>query len=530
MLLFGNNQPIFASIVWNASEVAWQLLNKINMNRLLFFVFLTISALIWSCDRDEDFVTDGSIDLRFSVDTLRFDTVFTEIGSATRSIKIFNDSDRPLKIGKVFLEKGTTSKFRINVDGIPGDEVEEVTIFANDSIYVFTEVTVDPDDPLSVSPFIINENLYFETNGKQQTVVLEAWGQNANYFPNRFNRGRAVLLTCNNEQITFDDPKPYVFYGVVIIDSCTLNIPAGTQIYVHGGIARNEQFCSFNDGIILTQSNGRIRARGTLENPIVFQGDRLEEVFREEDGQWTGIVLSQGSQGNLFQHTTVKNSIFGIYADSAATAIIENSQFYNTTSSGLIGIHSRIDASNILVYNNGANSVQIVHGGDYNFDYATLASYGVDASALGMSNFICYDDPLFCQDIGAYRLNATFRNSIIYGSKQDQILLSDITAGEQPEGFNIRFDNCVVGVNDLLSERDGLYANFFEDICFGCVKAERSDPLFINPSEDNYQLDSLSVAEGIGIPIKSPFPIAIDLLGNLRDVSNPDAGCFEREE
>lgn len=499
------------------------------MNRILLFSFLVALALVWSCDHDEDFVTDGSINLRFSVDTLRFDTVFTEVGSATRSIKIYNDSDRPLKIGKVYLEEGNGSKFRINVDGIASDEVESVTVYAKDSIYVFAEVTVDPDQPLSVSPFIINENLFFETNGNRQKVVLEAWGQNANYFPNRFNRGRAVRLTCNNNSITFDDPKPYVFYGVLIIDSCTVNIPEGTQIYVHGGIARNDEFGSFNDGIILTQRNGRIRARGTLENPVVFQGDRLEKVFQDQDGQWTGIILGAGSQGNLFQYTTVKNSIFGMYADSAATVNIENSQFYNTTSSGLIGVHSRIIASNILVYNNGANSVQIVHGGDYTFDYATITSYGVDASALGMSNFICYDDPLFCEDIGTYRLNALFRNSIIFGSKQDQILLSDITGGEQPEGFNIRFENCVVGVNDLLTDYNGLYANFFEDICINCVKAARSDALFVDANEDNYQLDTLSVAEGIGVPIKTPLPIAIDLLANLRDINNPDAGCYERE-
>lgn len=501
------------------------------MNRLLLFSFLAITVLYFSsCMRDEDFVTDGSIALRFSVDTLRFDTVFTEVGSATRSIKVYNDSDRPLKIGKVFLEQGNDSKFRVNVDGTPGEEVEEVIVYAQDSIYIFAEVTVDPDDPLSVSPFIINENLFFETNGQQQTVVLEAWGQNANYFPGRFNKGRAVRLTCNNSQINFDDPKPYVIYGVLIIDSCTVNIPAGTRIYVHGGIARNDAFGTFNDGIIITQNLGRIRARGTAENPIVFQGDRLEEAFREEDGQWTGVLLSNGSAGNVFQHTTIKNSIFGVYVDSSATAILENAQIYNTTSSGIIGVHSRIDARNVLVYNNGANSLQVVHGGDYNFDYATLASYGVDASALGLSNFICYDDPLICSQIGAYRLNARFRNSIIFGSKTDQILLSDITGGEQPEGFNVRFENCVVGVEDLLTDFDGRYANFFEDFCIDCVSGERSDPLFVDPSDNHFELDSLSIAEGIGVPIKTPLPIATDLLGRLRDPEMPDAGSLERQQ
>lgn len=504
--------------------------NQKSMNRiLLLLTFSVCFASFWSCDRDQDFITDGSVAVRFSLDTLTFDTVFTEIGSATRFLKIYNDGDRPIKIGKVYLENGDASKFRINVDGISGREVEDVTVFANDSIYVFAEVTVDPDQPLSVSPFVISENLFFETNDRQQKVVLDAWGQNANYFPSRFNGGQAVRLTCDLGELDFSDPKPYVFYGVVFIDSCTVNIPAGTQIYVHGGIARNEVLGGvFNDGIIITQQSGRIRSRGTLENPVVFQGDRLEQNFQELDGQWTGVVVGVGSTGNIFEHTTIKNSIFGVYADSAANVRLNYVNVHNTTSSGIIGIHSTINAQNVLVYNNGGNSVQLIHGGDYNFDYTTLASYGVDASALGMSNFICYDDPLTCQNFNAYRLNARFRNSIIYGSKSDQLILADISGGQTEGFFNVNISNSVVGVDDLLTDFDGLYANFFEGICTNCVKAERQDPLFLNPSEDDYHLDSLSVAEGIALPIRFPLPINIDLEGKQRDPNNPDAGALER--
>ncbi|MEM6378632.1 MAG: hypothetical protein AAF705_10470, partial [Bacteroidota bacterium] len=421
------------------------------------------------------------------------------------------------------------SKFRINVDGIADRSVEEVTIFGNDSIYIFAEVTVDPDQPVSISPFVISENLVFETNGNEQAVILEAWGQNANYFPSRNNQGQAIRLTCNNGTIDFSDPKPYVFYGVVFIDSCTVNIPAGTQIYVHGGIARNDNLGVFNDGIILTQNNGRIISQGTLDNPVVFQGDRLEENFQELDGQWTGIFLGAGSQGNRFEHTVIRNSIFGVYVDSSASAVLNNVDIHNTTSSGIIGVHSRIVANNILVYNNGGNSVQLVHGGNYEFNYATLASYGVDASAIGLSNFLCYDDPLICEELSVNPMNITIRNSIIAGSKSDQIIFADISAGQTDNIFNVFFNNSVVMVDDLLTEREGLYANFFEDICNDCIKAERSDLLFLDPNEDDYHLDSLSVASNIGRPIRFPVPIATDLEGNVRDPNTPDAGCFERE-
>ena len=488
-----------------------------------------LTLLVSSCQDDFDFITDGSVTLEFSSDTLRFDTVFTELGSATRSIKVYNPNQRPVRIGRVYLEDGEASSFRLNVDGIPGKAVENVEIFGQDSIYIFAEVTVDPDQPLSVSPFVIDERLIVETNDQVQSVVLEAWGQNANYFPSRFNKGVPVVLSCNNGTITWDDPKPYVIYGEVFVDSCTLNIPAGTEIYVHGGIARNEVFGTFNDGILYMLNNGRLVIRGTQEDPVVIQGDRLEDVFAEEPGQWTGIILGPGSRNNIIEHTTIKNSIFGVYVDSTAALDLRSSQIYNTSSSGLVGVRSTINAENCLIYNNLANSVQLVHGGDYNFDYCTIASYGVDASAVAMSNFVCYDDPLVCQERSVYRLNARFRNSILFGTRRDELIFNDISGGEQGNLFNPFFQHCVVKVDELLTQSEGLYADFFDNQCRNCINATRDSALFEDPNEDIYLLDTLSVAEELGEPIRIPRPIATDLLGNLRDPMRPDAGCYERQ-
>ena len=190
------------------------------------YSYLTAIALLglalFSCEKQEKFITDGNFTLEFSLDTLRFDTVFTELGSATRSFKVYNRNDRPVRIGKVSLAGNAGAKFRMNVDGTPGDEVEEVEIWGKDSIYVFVEVTIDPDQPLSVSPFVIEDKVVFETGDQRREVRLEAWGQNANYFPGRFNKGVPVVLSCNNDKIVWDDPKPYVIYGEIFIDSCAL--------------------------------------------------------------------------------------------------------------------------------------------------------------------------------------------------------------------------------------------------------------------------------------------------------------------
>ncbi len=51
----------------------------------------------------EEFDFGDDVTLRFSTDTITFDTVFTTVGSATRIFKVYNDRDKPIKVGKVFI-------------------------------------------------------------------------------------------------------------------------------------------------------------------------------------------------------------------------------------------------------------------------------------------------------------------------------------------------------------------------------------------------------------------------------------------
>jgi hypothetical protein len=502
------------------------------MKRLFFYtIALFVCALAMeACVKDEDFTTDASVKLDFSSDTLRFDTVFTQRGSAVRYFKVRNTDSRPLRISRIYLKNGSRSKFTLNVDGTPGREFSEVEVFGKDSIYVFATVTIDPNQPLSISPFVVDEKLVFETNGNVQEVTLEAWGQNANYFPSRFNKSVPVILSCNFQEISFNDPKPYVIYGQVFIDSCTLNIPAGTRIYVHGGIVKNDLFGVFNDGIIYVLRNGRIRIQGTKDKPVQIQGDRLEESFQDKDGQWNGLIIGRGSRGNQINYATIKNSIFGVYVDSAADLTIRNTRIFNTSSSGLIGVHSRITADNCLIYNNQATSLNLIHGGDYNFTYCTVASYGVNASALGMNNFRCYGaDPNDCRVNSVYRLNATFRNCILFGSDRDEIEFNDGTAG-QAGAFNVKMENCIVRVQDLLKQQNNRYASFLTDICAPCQNGKNTDKLFKDPNKDIYILDSLSIADGQAKPILSPRVINTDIDDKARNAQKPDVGCYERQQ
>jgi hypothetical protein len=489
-----------------------------NISKWAAFLFLLLA--LYSCSK-EQYITDPGVRLRFSVDTLRFDTVFTSRGSATRFFKVFNTYDQYIRISQVSLKGTNQSRFRLNVDGIPGPFHQDVTIPPGDSIYIFAEVTVDPDQPLSSSPFIIEDQLEFIVNGQTQQVVLEAWGQNANYIPNRFNQGNFSLLSCNLGEVIWSDPKPYVIYGILFVDSCTLTIPAGTRIYVHGGLGKTPENVFYNDGMLFFLERGRLKMEGTIEQPIVVEGDRLEPEFRNVPGQWAGIRFGAGSFGpHVFRNVHLKNSLFGIYADSTSRVELENSIISNTTASGLIGIRADIQATNCLFYDNFGGGVNLLYGGNYRFRYCTFSNDGLSKEVLSAQNHICRSSD--CSTIELFPLQLEVVNSIMHNGGKDVLNLINLRP-EITGFFNYSFVNSVLRVEDVLKKP--AFADFYSR-CTSCVDLKRQDRLFLNVREKDFSLDTLSVARGVGMHLPS---VTTDLKGQLRKMP-PDAGCFEFQE
>jgi len=136
---------------------------------IILFIIVTIS---YSCRKD-DVTTDSSAKLDFSNDSVIFDTVFTTIGSTTKRLQIYNRNSDKVIISSISLAKGNNSQFRLNVDGVPGNVHQDIEIEGNDSLFIFVEVTVDPNNTLT--PFIVEEKINFVTNGNDQSVLLVAW-------------------------------------------------------------------------------------------------------------------------------------------------------------------------------------------------------------------------------------------------------------------------------------------------------------------------------------------------------------------
>ncbi len=475
-----------------------------------------------ACDLQEDFVRGNGVQLGFSTDTLSFDTVFVARGSATRSFRVYNRSDQPIKIDRIYVAGTTGVTFNINVDGSQGPIVEDAVIWDNDSIHVFVEVTVDPTAPTDQSPFVIEDRLIFETGDNSKSVQLLANGQNAIYL-NDFNRAVPVELVCNGGEVRWTKDLPYVIYGEIFIP-CPLVMEAGTRVYIHGGIARNEVFGVFNDGILYTLPGGSIRAEGTLEEPVIIQTDRLEESFQEQPGQYFGIILGPESRGNTFNHTKLFHGIYGILADSLSEVSITNTEIAYVATSAVGARRATVRLDNSLIHDVFSNAVQFTQGGTLEMNHTTVASYGVDASALALQNFQCYDAD--CVINVAFPITARIRNSLLVGSRRDEIILVDGFERMEPTFFDVQISNSVVEVSDLIDGMNTQYADFFTTICSGCYDLQTNDPLFLSVQEDNYGLDTLSVAKDLGQPLPG---LELDLIGTPRDAL-PDAGALERRE
>ncbi|MEG2178825.1 MAG: hypothetical protein RRY15_08130, partial [Bacteroidales bacterium] len=124
----------------------------------LYFPFILFLATLLGC-LEEDFSVDPKHTLSFSTDSVKFDTLFTETGSATYRLMIYNRNAKPIRISTIKLAGGENSYFYLNVDGMQGREFKEIEMRSKDSIFVFIEVKINPNN--AQTPFLIKDSLLF---------------------------------------------------------------------------------------------------------------------------------------------------------------------------------------------------------------------------------------------------------------------------------------------------------------------------------------------------------------------------------
>ena len=186
----------------------------------IIVIILLLLYFSFSCRKD-NFIISDSASLSFSIDTVTFDTIFTQIGSTTKNFRVYNPHNQAIRISNIYLAGGQNSYFRINIDGDISSSVNNIEIPSKDSLYIFVEVTIDPFG--ANNPMIVKDSIVFMTNGNYQDIKLIAFGQD--------------IHLINGEIIETQDwiaDKPYLIYNSMAIDSGhILTISEGTKVYLH---------------------------------------------------------------------------------------------------------------------------------------------------------------------------------------------------------------------------------------------------------------------------------------------------------
>lgn len=392
----------------------------------LSLALLATTALLGASCRKDKLFTDSPVTLEFSQEEVLFDTVFTQNPfSVTKRFRVKNPNSKGVRVD-IALDGGTSSPFRINVDGAAGTSFQDVEILGGDSIYVFVEASLDQTG--QNTPLIHEDFISFLTNGKEQQVKLVAWGQDAHYYrPTNFPVGLPAysIIAGENETVQWVNDKPYVIYGYAAVDSLgTLIIDAGVRVHVHGG------------GGLWVYRWGRLQANGTVQAPITFQSDRLESFYAELPGQWDRIWINDGPQNadHVLTNVVIKNALVGIQCEtwpgapdaetSRAKLLLNNVRIRNCSAAGILSRNYRINAGNLLVSDCGQYCVALTGGGQYDFQHMTVAnfwSYGVrNTPAFIMTNtYADITGTVQVRDIAT----SSFKNSIIHGANTNEFKL-----------------------------------------------------------------------------------------------------------
>jgi hypothetical protein len=463
---------------------------------------LALLFLGYSCKKENPISNDPSLKLSFSTDTLLFDTVFTSLGSTTHHLMIYNKHDDDLKISSIRLLGGEDSPYRLNLDGESGTEFYDKVIPANDSLFSFMRVTINPND--LNTPFVVEDELEFITNGNTQTVKLMAWGQNANYIV----ADKVVIIggepypyhiVADSLQTTvWTKEKPYVVYGYALINSYgTLRIEEGTRIYCH------------QNGGILSWSDGQLIIDGTAEEPVIIQGDRLEPYYQNTPGQWQQILMMDGRAGadHRISHAIIRNGTIGLNSQSVLKPTecalrIDNTIVENQSGYGLFSILYAVEAKNFVIANCGFANFW-AFGGDYRLVHGTIVNYW-DANehnknlAVQVTN---YAKDAQTEQLFYYPFHMEMDNCIVYGKQKDEF--STQFSAEADSAFVLdhclvkseKFNGNMAGFNHCLFNMEPYFADFKGNFHIDSIASSvigTGNPIFGN--EVPYDLDGVSRA------------------------------------
>ena len=456
----------------------------------IFNILLFVSLFCCtSCLKENKFSSSTEYDISLQKDTLEFDTVFTATGSTTKSVNIYNTNNYGLHL-EARLAGGESSPFRMNIDGESGVVVQNLSIWANDSITAFVSVTIDPQD--KDMPFFVQDSILFTLeSGLCTKLHLTAYGQDAVIL-------RSVTF---REDTVMTSKRPYIIFDSLCVDSnAVLTIEKGAGLYFHKNA--------------FLKVNGTVHALGTADSMIQFRSDRLDNIFSylkydELSGEWSGIRIDTASFGNIFRSCNIHGAETGIYATEDSASQNNGIKIY---AKGTV-IHSNSD---YCVFLNNSSAVfencQITNSGKYCY-FADGASQ--DITYCTIANFYP-----FGQNNGAVLLNnadCSIQGSIITGRSSNELVFSNTDSVGHKQFVE----------KSLVMARDSANAMFYE--CrFENVKDETSqENNFKMIDYQKYSSDFELAPSSKAVSMVDTLYNPVDLKGRPRNIEFSCAGCYE---
>ncbi|MBF0693637.1 MAG: hypothetical protein IR153_01095 [Flavobacterium sp.] len=513
------------------------------MRHTLYLLAIFSIVLLSSCRQDFDFERSSGTELRFSRDTVYLDTVFTNIGSSTYTLKVYNNSDKDITIPSIQLSRGLASKYRMTVDGMQGNQgkiFNNVELLAKDSMFIFIETTAEIADA-NPEDFLYTDQIQFGSGTSVQNVELVTLIKDAHFlYPQRFENGtyENIFLgetpvygffldendPVNGNEYHFTNEKPYVIYGYAAVGSDkTLKIDPGARVHFHANSA------------LLVASGGAIQALGDysstdqLENEIIFEGDRLEPGFSDFPGQWLAIWLTSGSASSSFEHVTIKNATIGLYIQNNSGSIsLKNTQIYNSSNYGILAQTATIKGENVVVNSAGQVALACTLGGSYEFKHSTFNNNWASSRQLAVliDNYYSVESD---QDAGtidqvAFDLQkAEFHNCIIYGTNQVELRINKSAINPNVNWTTPVFNKVLVKFNN--SNNDYTNHPDYEFLYDTSNVKKNQNPRFEDVSRNKLRIGEDSAAIGFGDPLISQ-QVPVDLAGQLRNTSS-DLGAYQ---
>lgn len=462
---------------------------------LLFLLLLFSFGLFFSSCKKDSFITSADARLNITTDSIKFDTIFTTTGSITKSFKIKNENEQKLRLDKVKLMGGAASAYKININGAYTTELSNIEVAANDSIYVFVSVTINPN--AANLPFVVSDSIQIQYNTNTRYVQLQSYGQNANFLRNNIITGT----------ITWNNALPYVILGGLQVDAAaTLTIPKGCKIYAHA------------DAPILV--DGTLLVNGTKNEPVIFTGDRLDFNYKDLPASWPGIYFRSSSKNSVLQFAQIKNANQAVVATGASVnanpkVVLHQCSIDNAYEAGILCTGSNLQADNSLISNCG-NNVSLNYGGIYNFTHCTVAAFSNlyithKNPVLNITNAALQNGSIVTAD-----LNASFRNCIFWADTG--FVTNEVVVNKQGSNlFTVLFDkNIYRGADPANSTLTGNIRN--------------ANPLFdsIDVTHKYYDF-RINHGTAPGIDKGAATGFLKDLDDNSRNVGLPDIGCYEKQ-